>query len=168
MTGRKDLTVDDGTCLFCPSFTIRILATGVHYKVYIPTERILFPRIHKFQFIWCHILASGFKIIFHIAIIVSTQTTDSFLDKMKALSVITTTCIPFQLLAVFSCISSDCDLQILLYALCKLCMRSCSSAEVLLLWNVSWHNLETKFNQNTHLLHKIQNLNSKNSCNAKG
>lgn len=51
MTGRKDLAVDDGTCLFCPCFTIRVLATGVHYKVYIPTERILFPRIDKFQFI---------------------------------------------------------------------------------------------------------------------
>lgn len=84
VTGRKDLAVDDGTCLFCPCFTIRVLAAGVHYKVYISTERILFPRIDEFQFIWCHIFASSFKIIFHIAIIVPTQTTYSFLDQMKA------------------------------------------------------------------------------------
>lgn len=121
MTGRKDLTVDDGTCLFCPSFTIRVLAAGVHYKVYIPTERILLPRIHKFQFIWCHILASGFKIIFHIAIIVSAQTTDSFLDKMKALSVDYYYFHSLSITGIFSYFSSDCDLQILSHTLFANC-----------------------------------------------
>lgn len=98
VTGRKNLAVDDGTCLFCPCFTIRVLATRVHYKEHISTKRILFPRIDKFQLIWCHVLASSFKVILHVTIIVPTQTTDRFLDSMKApISVqqVTTLTFPF-------------------------------------------------------------------------
>lgn len=124
MTGRKNMAVDDGTCLFCPCFTIRVLATWVHYKIHIPTERILFPRVDKLQLVWCHVLASSFKVILHVAIIVPTQTTDRFLDAMKALiSVQQITKASLLITDSFLCFRSECHLQIFSHTFLASCAR---------------------------------------------
>lgn len=81
VTWSKDLAVDDGTLPLCPSFTIRVLATGINYKEHIPTHRIFLPRIYKLQFICCHVFASGFKVISHVPIVIPTQTAEVILDE---------------------------------------------------------------------------------------